>query len=63
MFPPARARAPSPVRRCTASAVVVLFPFVPVMHATRVGSASAMNKPSPPQTATPAFSNSTTSGR
>ena len=63
MLPPARASTPSPRRRWTASAVVVLFPFVPVMQATRVGSASAMNRPSPPQTATPASSSCATSGR
>ena len=31
-IPPARARAPSPFSRCTASAVVVLLPLVPVMQ-------------------------------
>src|ERR1700761_8574318 len=63
MFPPARASTPSPRRRWTASAVVVLFPLVPVMQATREGSASAMNRPRPPQTATPACSRRATSGR
>ena len=63
MFPPAQARTPSPVSRCTARAVVVLLPFVPVMQATRVGSASVMNRPSPPQTTTPASSSRATSGR
>src|SRR6516164_1194442 len=52
-----------PRSRCTAIAVVVLLPFVPVMHAIRAGSASAMNRPSPPQTATPASSSRVTSGR
>ena len=44
-------------------AVVVLLPLVPVMHATRAGSASAMKRPRPPQTATPAASSRPTSGR
>src|ERR1700722_900754 len=63
MFPPARASTPSPRSRGTASAVVVLLPLVPVMQTTRVGSASAMNKPSPPQTLTPASLSCATSGR
>ena len=63
MLPPARASWPSPASRWTASAVVVLFPLVPVMQATRHGSASAMNSPSPPQTATPASASCATSGR
>ncbi len=44
-------------------AVVVLFPLVPVMQATRERSASATNRPRPPQTVTPAASSCATSGR